>query len=63
MGLVIEKFLICDGTCGDNFGVDTRGDEQTGRTLRQGAKENGWTTSGTYDWCPECSAELKEPTK
>lgn len=64
MGLVVERFLMCDDNstdmCYENFGVDERQHWRNARELRKSAKRNDWTTNGTHDWCPECSAERKK---
>jgi len=52
MAIVIEIFLICDGGCGNNYGVDTR--NYTSKQQREAAKRNGWVTVGRKDYCPEC---------
>lgn len=52
MSIVIETFLVCDGNCGTNFGVDDR--TQTGKTHRLRAKYNGWKVYNGKDYCPEC---------
>ena len=59
MSVIIERFLNCDGNCGETYGVDTRC--LTGAKHREDAKEWGWHYSKGKDYCPKCWAErLKE---
>jgi len=60
MSIVIETFLICDGHCGENFGVDDR--HETGKQHRENAKENGWKLIKNKDYCPLCAQKLKTNT-
>jgi hypothetical protein len=53
MSLIVERFLMCDGACGENFGVDDA--QQSAETQRKRARENGWTFKGGKDFCPVCS--------
>jgi len=50
--IVVETFLICDGDCGINFGVDNR--YLNGRQHRQLAHECGWVKIKNKDYCPDC---------
>lgn len=54
MALIIESFLICDGNCNTNYGVDSR--SLTGKRHRSLAKQEGWTYIGGKDYCPDCSS-------
>ncbi len=50
--IVVETFLICDGGCVRNYGVDTRG--KTGKQHRESAKLDGWAVIKGKDYCPMC---------
>lgn len=50
--IVVETFIICDGNCGTNFGVDNR--NMNGAYHRGKAKMNGWKYVNGKDFCPEC---------
>ena len=52
MSAVIETFLICDGGCGENFGVDYR--VFTAKMHRKNAKKQGWIHRKGKDYCPDC---------
>lgn len=61
MGLVVEKFLICDG-CGEAFGVDNQ--QRSGAQHRKDAKQIGWKliVGDGYkygDYCQKCVKEQK----
>lgn len=58
MSLVIERFLICDGECGRNYGVDFRNCSTS--FIRKSARQDGWTKKGSKDYCDECSRKTKE---
>lgn len=51
MGVVIERFLICDD-CGVPYGLDER--RLTISRHRRRAHEKGWITKGSKDYCPNC---------
>ena len=50
--IVVETFLICDGGCGTNFGVDHR--HRYGGEQRNYARTCGWVVIKGKDYCPEC---------
>jgi len=52
MAIITEKFLICDGGCGNTFGVDNR--QKTGAQHREEAIESGWVCDAAIDICPNC---------
>jgi hypothetical protein len=52
MSVVKETFLICDGHCGGNFGVDSR--QLNAMQHRKNAKLNGWVYVANKDLCPNC---------
>lgn len=54
MSLVIERFLMCDGNCGNNFGVDIRHETNTTAKLRRNARGHGWLFKAGEDFCPDC---------
>jgi hypothetical protein len=60
VGLVIEKFLACDG-CGEPFGVDMRCEFQTVKLLRKDSKDSGWTFKDGEDFCDKCTPTPKTP--
>lgn len=58
MSKVIETFLICDGNCGYNFGVDFR--SLHAYQHRGRAKKEGWLVNKKgKDYCPDCRKKLK----
>jgi hypothetical protein len=68
MSLIVERFLICDGDCSPdnlekNFGVDDRVNWRNAFELRRLSRVSGWTSSGTYDFCPKCSKKRKSKEK
>lgn len=54
--IVIETFLICDGNCGTNFGVDDR--QRNAKQQRKFAARDGWQLIAGKDYCPNCYAKL-----
>lgn len=52
MSAVIERFLICDGGCGMDIGVDNRAD--TIAEHRRVARSEGWACYSGKDFCPAC---------
>jgi hypothetical protein len=54
MSLIVEKFLICDGGCGENFGVDDRSHWKSAKQLRESAARSDWTFKNGKDYCPIC---------
>lgn len=60
MSIVVETFLICDGHCGQTFGVDNR--HQSGQAHRANAKQDGWQVKNNKDYCPECIKVKKKQT-
>lgn len=61
MSIVIETFLICDGHCGTNYGVDNR--HQSGQAHRANAKQEGWIVKNGKDYCPDCTRKLSKKNK
>lgn len=61
MSAVIETFLICDGNCGRNFGVDNR--HETAAQHRESAKQAGWRYVNGKDFCPECFPKAEKRKK
>jgi len=57
MCIVVETFLICDGGCGETFGVDMR--HLTGAQHRENAKKEGWKVKDNRDYCPSCVTKLQ----
>lgn len=58
MSAVKETFLLCDGGCGNSFGIDNR--NKSTAEQRESAKQNGWIYSGNNDYCPNCRAKNKD---
>jgi len=56
--IIKETFLICDGGCGFNFGVDNR--SRNSSEQRKAASLNGWIYSGNKDLCPNCRPKRKD---
>jgi hypothetical protein len=54
--VVKETFLICDGGCGKNFGVDCR--ERSAKKQRVEAMHNGWVMYKGKDYCADCQPML-----
>jgi len=50
--IVRETYLICDGGCGTNFGVDNR--NKSAIDQRMSSRANGWVVIRGKDYCPEC---------
>jgi len=59
MSVVVETFLVCDGNCGENFGIDFR--SLTANEHRKIAKENGWICKNGKDYCPVCAKKNSQP--
>lgn len=59
--IVVETFLICDGGCGNNYGVDNRG--QPGKYHRIKARQEGWRVYNGKDFCPNCMKNKNPTTK
>ncbi len=55
MGFIRETFLICDGGCGETFGVDDRTQNYSAKKLRADAKKyEEWIYRKGEDLCVEC---------
>lgn len=52
MAIVVETFIICDGGCGENFGVDNR--HLSKREQLASARANAWVRIKGKDYCPNC---------
>lgn len=61
MSGVIETFLICDGHCGTNFGVDMR--HRTLGEQKKEARKDGWACNWRGDYCPDCRKKPGKPKK
>jgi len=59
MGIVVEIFIICDGHCGTNFGLDNRGATKSEQI--RNAKSQGWIFSKGKSFCPECKSKKTKP--
>lgn len=57
MSAIIDRFIFCDGECGENFGLDSRG-LRTINEQRQEAREQGWKRKNGKDYCPECAPKF-----
>lgn len=54
--IAISTILICDGGCGETFGVDNQW--RNGYTQRKEAKEQeGWKFIKGKDYCPKCASK------
>ena len=63
MSFIKETWINCDSGCGVNFGVDDMCHGFTAKKLRKQAKENGWLTIGSKDYCPDCAKEASDGDK
>ena len=52
MSVITETFIICDGGCGNSYGVDNR--LLAGWEHRKKYWQDGWMFRNGKDWCPEC---------
>ncbi len=55
MGLVIERFLICDTEGCKSSTVDGNRHHPNAFTLRMEARNNGWHIGPKQDLCPKCA--------
>ena len=64
MGFIRETFLICDGRCGETYGVDDRTQNYSAKELRRKAKKfEEWVYRKGEDLCCDCKYDPTENEK